>query len=163
MTLSRAFSVPIIIASFTIDELWGEPFRAFSIPIEEFYESRYIKIGRVLRDIDRISQAMIYTFSGIPAFADIEAPVLDLASAAKIKTETLRTDGDKTQLNNVNLLGRQNTFFVTNSGVDNRLQNNRQTRTLVSNSYLEGDVDIVSGATVDCQAIGTAIGQAFAK
>mgnify|MGYP002768110849 FL=1 len=25
------------------------------------------------------------------------------------------------------------------------------------------DVDIVSGATVDCQAIGTAIGQAFAK
>lgn len=77
-----------------IDELWGEPFRAFSIPLEDFYESRYIKIGRVLRDIDRISQAMIYTFSGIPAFADIEAPVLDLASAAKIKTETLRTDGD---------------------------------------------------------------------
>lgn len=77
-----------------IDELWGEPFRAFSIPLEDFYESRYIKIGRVLRDIDRISQAMIDTFSGIPAFADIEAPVLDLASAAKIKTETLRTDGD---------------------------------------------------------------------
>ena len=25
------------------------------------------------------------------------------------------------------------------------------------------DVDIISGATVDCQAIGTAIGQAFAK
>ena len=77
-----------------IDELWGEPFRAFSIPLEDFYESRYIKIGRVLRDIDRISQAMIDTFSGIPAFADIEAPVLDLASSAKIKTETLRTDGD---------------------------------------------------------------------
>jgi hypothetical protein len=34
---------------------------------------------------------MIDTFSGIPAFADIEAPVLDLATA-KIKTETLRTD-----------------------------------------------------------------------
>ncbi|HNQ76767.1 MAG TPA: hypothetical protein PKM39_09050, partial [Pseudothauera hydrothermalis] len=25
-----------------IDELWGEPFRAFSIPVEAFYESRYI-------------------------------------------------------------------------------------------------------------------------
>ncbi len=77
-----------------IDELWGEPFRAFSIPLEDFYESRYIKIGRVLRDIDRISQVIIDTFSSIPAFANIEAPVLDLASAAKIKTETLRTDGD---------------------------------------------------------------------
>jgi hypothetical protein len=77
-----------------IDELWGEPFRAFSIPLEDFYESRYIKIGRVLRDIDRISQVMVDTFSGIPAFADIEGPVLDLATAAKIKTETLRTDGD---------------------------------------------------------------------
>ncbi|MCG2578028.1 hypothetical protein LZ012_13620 [Dechloromonas sp. XY25] len=77
-----------------IDELWGEPFRAFSIPLEDFYESRYIKIGRVLRDIDRISQVIIDTFSAIPAFANIEAPVLDLASSAKIKTETLRTDGD---------------------------------------------------------------------
>jgi pectinesterase len=34
---------------------------------------------------------------------------------------------------------------VTNSGVQNRLQDNRQTRTLVTNSYIEGDVDIVSG------------------
>lgn len=57
----------------------------------------------------------------------------------------LRTDGDKVQINNVNLLGRQNTFLVTNSSVQNRLQNDRQPRTLVTNSYLEGDVDIVSG------------------
>jgi hypothetical protein len=77
-----------------IDELWGEPFRAFSIPLEDFYESRYIKIGQTLRDIDKISKVMIDTFSGIPAFADIEAPVCDLATAAKIKTETLRTDRD---------------------------------------------------------------------
>ncbi len=77
-----------------IDELWGEPFRAFSIPLEDFYESRYIKIGQVLRDIDRIADAMIANFSGIPAFANIEGPVRELAVAAKIKTETLRTDGD---------------------------------------------------------------------
>lgn len=77
-----------------IDELWGEPFRAFSIPLEDFYESRYIKIGQTLRDIDKISKVMIHTFSGIPAFADIETPVCDLATAAKIKTETLRTDRD---------------------------------------------------------------------
>jgi len=77
-----------------IDELWGEPFRAFSIPLEDFYESRYIKIGQVLRDIDKISKAMVDNFSGIPAFVGITGPVLDLATAAKIKTETLRTDAD---------------------------------------------------------------------
>lgn len=51
----------------------------------------------------------------------------------------LRTDGDQVQINNVNILGRQNTFFVTNSGVQNRLETNRQPRTLVTNSYIEGD------------------------
>ncbi len=36
------------------------------------------------------------------------------------------SDGDKVQINKVNILGRQNTFFVTNSGVQNRLQTDRQ-------------------------------------
>ena len=77
-----------------IDELWGEPFRAFSIPLEEFYESRYIKIGQSMRDIDRIANAMIANFTQIPAFASIDALVRDLAEAAKVKTENLRTDHD---------------------------------------------------------------------
>ncbi len=77
-----------------IDELWGEPFRAFSIPLEDFYESRYIKIGQTMRDIDRIANAMIANFTLIPAFASIEALVRDLAEAAKVKTENLRTDRD---------------------------------------------------------------------
>ena len=77
-----------------IDELWGEPFRAFSIPLEDFYESRYIKIGQTLRDIDRIADTMVATFTQIPAFAHSEAAIRDFASAAKIKTETLRTDPD---------------------------------------------------------------------
>ncbi|MEF8698275.1 MAG: hypothetical protein V5B32_05070 [Candidatus Accumulibacter sp. UW26] len=77
-----------------IDELWGEPFRAFSVSIEEFYESRYIKIGQSMRDIDRIAQAMVASFSRIPAFAAIETPVRNFAHAARIKTETLRTDPD---------------------------------------------------------------------
>ncbi|HZX30129.1 MAG TPA: hypothetical protein VFF03_02140 [Rhodocyclaceae bacterium] len=77
-----------------IDELWGEPFRAFSIPLEDFYESRYIKIGQTLRDIDRIAAAMADNFSQVPAFQGIEPLVRDFAAAAKIKTETLRTDPD---------------------------------------------------------------------
>ena len=35
-----------------IDELWGEPFKAFAFPIEEFYKSRYIKIAQTMRGID---------------------------------------------------------------------------------------------------------------
>ena len=75
-----------------IDELWGEPFRAFTIPVEEFYESRYIKIGQTMRDIDRIADAMVDCFARIPAFSGIAPIVRELAGAAKIKTETLRTD-----------------------------------------------------------------------
>ena len=75
-----------------IDELWGEPFRAFTAPIEEFYESRYIKIGQSMRDIDGIGRAMIDTFACIDAFEGVAAPIRDLVDAAKIKTEILRTD-----------------------------------------------------------------------
>lgn len=77
-----------------IDELWGEPFRAFSIPLEDFYESRYIKIGQTMRDIDRIAATMIANLASLPAFAGIEPAIADLANAARIKTETLRTDPD---------------------------------------------------------------------
>jgi hypothetical protein len=77
-----------------IDELWGEPFRVFTAPIEEFYESRYIKISQTKRDIDRIANTMVDTFTRIPAFARIEPVVRDFAHTARIKTETLRTDPD---------------------------------------------------------------------
>ncbi len=75
-----------------IDELWGEPFRAFTAPIEEFYESRYIKIGQTKRDIDKIADTMVDTFTKIPAFAEIESLIRAFARTARIKTETLRTD-----------------------------------------------------------------------
>ncbi len=57
----------------------------------------------------------------------------------------LRSDGDQVQINKVNILGRQNTFFVPTAACKTVSQDNRQTRTLVTNSYIEGDVDIVSG------------------
>lgn len=75
-----------------LDELWGEPFRAFSVPLEHFYESRYIKIAQCMRDIDAIAKAMIGYFSRISSFSAIEKPVLEFATAARIKAETLRTD-----------------------------------------------------------------------
>ncbi len=75
-----------------IDELWGEPFRAFSIPVEAFYESRYIKIAQTLRDIDRIAAIMTATFADSPLFAGLDAEIAHFAAAAKLKCETLRTD-----------------------------------------------------------------------
>ena len=75
-----------------IDELWGEPFKAFLLPLESFYESRYVKIAEAMRDIDAIADTLIGTFADLPVFAGIETSVGKLAAAAKVKTETLRTD-----------------------------------------------------------------------
>ena len=75
-----------------IDELWGEPFRAFTVPISSFYETRYIKISQTMRDIDRISEAMTHAFHGSHFFANAEQLIREFAEAAKLKTETLRTD-----------------------------------------------------------------------
>jgi len=75
-----------------IDELWGEPFNAFLLPVENFYESRYIKIAQTMRDIDRLADAMTRTFADLAPFAGIGQHLAELADAAKVKTETLRTD-----------------------------------------------------------------------
>jgi len=74
-----------------IDELWGEPFRAFCIPLEEFYASRYVKMAQAMRDIDRVADAMVLAFQP-PMFPGIEATVRDFARAARQKVETMRTD-----------------------------------------------------------------------
>jgi hypothetical protein len=77
-----------------LDELWGEPFKAFAFPIEDFYNSRYIKIAQSMQAIDAIRDEMIETFASMPAFEGIDAPLRDFAQAAKVKCETLRTDAD---------------------------------------------------------------------
>ena len=77
-----------------IDELWGEPFKAFAYPIEEFYKSRYVKIALTMRAIDRTADELSLTFGGVAAFAGLGPLVESFASAAKTKCETLRTDVD---------------------------------------------------------------------
>jgi hypothetical protein len=77
-----------------IDELWGEPFKAFCFSIEEFYRSRYTKIALTMREIDRVCTELVRAFDEQPAFAGIEPLVRAFAEAAKAKSETLRTDAD---------------------------------------------------------------------
>lgn len=77
-----------------IDELWGEPFKAFSVPLEDFYESRYVKISLTLRDIDLIAETLVEHFDVLPMFAGIAPIAREFATSARTKCETLRTDGD---------------------------------------------------------------------
>jgi hypothetical protein len=75
-----------------LDELWGEPFKAFAFPIEDFYRSRYIKIAQTMEDIDRLCDELIKTFAATSAFNGIAEVVRPFARAAKTKSETLSTD-----------------------------------------------------------------------
>ena len=75
-----------------IDELWGEPFKAFTMPVEKFYESRYIKIAQTMRDIDAVAGAMKETFDSTRYFSGIGLLIRELAQAAKKEAETIRRD-----------------------------------------------------------------------
>ena len=77
-----------------IDELWGEPFKAFSVPIDKFYESRFIKIAQAMKNIDIIAEQLknvlepLSTFHGASDFID------QYATAAKYESETMRRDAN---------------------------------------------------------------------
>jgi hypothetical protein len=77
-----------------LDEMWGEPFRAFSFPIDEFYKGRYVKIAQTMQAIDEICQELLASLGARPIFYGIDALLHDLAHDAKIRCETLHTDED---------------------------------------------------------------------
>ena len=75
-----------------IDEVWGEPFKAFTMPVEDFYESRFIKIAQSMRDIDMIADCMIEVFCSRSLFADARELILEYAAAARQTAETMKKD-----------------------------------------------------------------------
>jgi hypothetical protein len=77
-----------------VDELWGEPFKVFTLSIEDYYASRYIKIAQTMRAIDGIAEAIVNTFAGQEAFDRIEHIVWDYARAARQETEIMKSDLD---------------------------------------------------------------------
>ena len=77
-----------------IDELWGEPFKAFIMPIDAFYESRYIKIALTMKNIDQVADYMIDCLKNDPRFQGLDQLILEYAKDARRKCETLRTDDD---------------------------------------------------------------------
>ena len=77
-----------------VDELWGEPFKVFTLSIEDYYASRYIKIAQTMRAIDEVAEAIVNTFAGQEAFDRIEQIVWDYARAACQETEIMKSDLD---------------------------------------------------------------------
>ena len=75
-----------------IDELWGEPFKAFIMPIDEFYESRYVKIAMTMKNIDQVAAYMTDTIKEDSRYIGLEPLIQDYAQAARYKCEILRTD-----------------------------------------------------------------------
>ena len=75
-----------------IDELWGEPFRAFTLPMEEYYRSRYIKVAQTMNNIDQIADTMRDTFLGRAEFNALERFVENYSTAAKLESETMKSD-----------------------------------------------------------------------
>ena len=75
-----------------IDEIWGEPFKAFTMPIADFYESRFIKIAQSMRDIDDVARCMREVFCQQPIFARLDRLVVDYAAAARQTAETMKKD-----------------------------------------------------------------------
>ena len=75
-----------------IDELWGEPFKAFIMPIDAFYESRYMKIAMTMKNIDQAAAYMAGCIKKDPRFPGLDLLILEYAKQARHKCETLRTD-----------------------------------------------------------------------
>ena len=75
-----------------IDEVWGEPFKAFTMPVADFYQSRFIKIAQSMRDIDTIAACMTEVFCSRALFAEIRELIMAYASAARQIAETMKKD-----------------------------------------------------------------------
>jgi len=75
-----------------IDELWGEPLKAFTMSIKEFHRSRYIKISMTMSDIDRICSVAKQTLESYAIFAEVWSVLEEFAEFAKKNCETIKTD-----------------------------------------------------------------------
>ena len=75
-----------------LEELWGEPFRAFTTPVERFLESRYIKIAHTMQEIDELAEKMNAIFARSLMFRNQVRLIEELATCGKNTMETLRSD-----------------------------------------------------------------------
>ncbi len=77
-----------------IDELWGEPVKVFTMPIEDYYGSRYVKIAQAMREIERVGCSMNNAVCALEWFLGAKVLVDDFMLIAKKISEILRSDSD---------------------------------------------------------------------
>ena len=75
-----------------VEELWGEPFKVFTMSIKDFYESRYRKAAQTFRDIDVLIDRLVDVFDDMDGFQEVEELLNELREAAKAEIETMRSD-----------------------------------------------------------------------
>ena len=75
-----------------VDELWGEPFKAFSYPMDKFFNSRYVKLAQTFAAIDQIIDRMLGIFSEVSGFEAVLPMLEELREASKMEVETMRRD-----------------------------------------------------------------------
>jgi hypothetical protein len=75
-----------------IDELWGEPLKAFALGVEDFYATRYVKIAQTMSNIDKLGARMCELFADDPAYDGVAERIVEVCEAAKLESETIRTD-----------------------------------------------------------------------
>jgi len=75
-----------------VDELWGEPFKVFSMPIDQFFQSRYIKIAQTMSEIDQVADTVRKVIDQFKLFDDIKNILSEFAETAKLACETIRSD-----------------------------------------------------------------------
>ncbi|WP_260291303.1 hypothetical protein [Sedimenticola hydrogenitrophicus] len=75
-----------------IDELWGEPFKAFSHPLDQLFESRYRKIAQSMKAIDHITTHMVNSFTDDGIFGAAVPYIRNYCRAAKQQIELIKQD-----------------------------------------------------------------------
>ncbi|MDY4316126.1 pectinesterase PemB [Pectobacterium actinidiae] len=97
--------------------------------------------------IDTICSAVVWSQSDNFQMKNLTVvnTLLDSVDSRAHQAVALRTDGDKIQLEQVRLIGRQDTFFVNTSNLQNEYVTDRYSRVYIKDSYIEGDVDYVFG------------------
>jgi hypothetical protein len=75
-----------------VDELWGEPFKVFTMPIDEFFKSRYIKIAQTMSEIDRVEESTRSVICQFSKFENIKMKLSELTEMTKLACETIRND-----------------------------------------------------------------------
>ena len=77
-----------------VDELWGEPFKVFTQTIQNYYESRYVKIAQTMKSIDGIADRMVEVLDHVPQMRGIGEQILVYSEAAREESEIMKSDPD---------------------------------------------------------------------